>query len=251
MSDLAKVGQYLPVESRIHNINALVKLVFVFFTMIATFLIGNFFSLLVLLLFIIFIYYLSRIPVSFAIKLIKPLFYIIIFTLVVHAINSFDINGARDGLFYSLRIIILLYASIVLVTTTKISELMSIFEKLFLYVPLLGRKFVSKIILTISISYGFIPILIIEANKVIMAQKARGLNFNSNNLIKRAKSYIAVIIPIIVSTFKRAREIAVSLDARCYNEEVRHSLYYEQGVSYKDIVAISIMPVFFYILIKI
>lgn len=250
MNKLLNIGQYLPVESRIHNINAVVKIVFVLFTMVAVFLINSFISLVWLLLCISYIYYLSNIPISFATKLIKPLIYIIIFTLVVHIISSFNLNGARDGLFYSLRIVTLLLASMILVTTTKNSELIGIFERLISYIPFMGHRFISKVTLIISISYGFIPILIIEANKIIMAQRARGLRFDSNNLFMRAKSYIAIIIPIIVSTFKRAREIAVSLDSRCYHEGVKHYLYYEQVISFKDVIAIFLIPVFFYILIK-
>lgn len=250
MNKFLNIGQYLPVKSRIHNTSTVVKIIFVIFAMVAIFLIDSLESLIWLLFFISFIYYLSNIPVSFAIRLMKPLFYIIIFTLAVHLIGSFNLNGARDGFFYSLRIITLLLASTILVMTTKNSELIGISERLMNYIPLLGYRFISKVTLIISISYGFIPILIIEANKVIMAQRARGLNFDSNNLLKRAKSYIAIIIPIIVSTFKRAREIAVSLDSRCYHEGVKHYLYYEQVISYKDIIAIFIISVYFYILIR-
>lgn len=226
-------GQYYPVKSFIHNIDARIKILVTLLYMVSVFFIVSyttFFCMFALLTIIIAI---SHVPYKIVLRSIKGLLFLLIFTAIINifftssgnSLLSFNIGklvisitdqGINFAIKMALRFSLLVLGSSILTFTTTPTELTDALEVLLK--PLTYVKIpVHDLAIIMSIALRFIPGLMEETDKIMMAQKARGANLDSGNFFKKIKAMLPVLIPLFVSAFRRADELADALDARCYN----------------------------------
>ena len=223
------LGQYFPGESVIHKLDPRMKIILTVIYITAIFLASHMYTLLMLFMINITVILLSAIPFIIILKAFKPLLFILIFTVVVNIfmaggetlLLSFGfikiyLDGLRNALFIIIRIMSLVSATSVLITyTTSPTMLTEAIESLLS--PLKKIKVpVHEFAMMMTIALRQIPTLIEETEKIINAQKARGADFYSGNILKRAKALVPVLIPLIISAFRKADELATAMECRCY-----------------------------------
>jgi len=223
------LGQYFPGDSIVHKLDPRMKIIIAIIYITAIFFASDIYTLSVIFLINIIIIFLSKIPFIIILKALKPLIFIIAFTFIINVFMSsgetllFEIgfikvylDGIINAIFFVIRIISLVSATSVFITyTTSPTMLTEAIERLLS--PLKKIKVpVHEFALLMTLTLRFIQPLIEETDKIINAQKARGADFYSGNILKRAKALIPVLIPLIVSAFRRADELATAMECRCY-----------------------------------
>ncbi len=222
------LGQYFPGDTVIHRLDPRTKLVMVIIYIVALFLCKWFVSYAVALLFLVTAVALSKIRPKALFKGLKPLLIIIIFTAVLNLFYTdgtvlvkfwiFKITreGIMNAVFLVLRIMLLVMGTFLLTYTTSPIALTDGLESLLS--PLKKLHFpVHELAMMMSIALRFIPTLIEETDKIISAQKARGADFETGNIFRRAKALIPILVPLFVSAFRRADELATAMECRCYH----------------------------------
>ncbi len=229
ISDIT-LGQYFPGFSVLHRLDPRTKILSAVLFIVAVFLAQNPASFAFLLLFVVSLVLTSRISVPVLIKGIKPIIFILIFTSFINLfltkgsgeplLSFYFINIYTEGIyraiFMSLRVILLINGtSLLLSYTTSPISLTDGIESLLS--PLKAIKVpVHSFAMMMSIALRFIPTLVEETEKIMNAQKSRGADFSSGGLVKRARSLIPLLVPLFVSSFKRADELATAMECRCY-----------------------------------
>jgi len=221
------LGQYIPGNSILHRLDPRTKIFWTILLMAATFLIDSWAEYLMMGLFTLMLMLISGVPIRQSVKGIKPLLFILIFTAVL---NIFFTGGTPilaigpvkvtyEGIFAAIKlflrlVMLVITASLVTITTTPmtmtdgIEKLLKPFEKI--GVP------AHEIAMMMSIALRFIPTLLDETNRIMKAQASRGANFDTGSIFSRIKSFIPVLVPLFVSAFKRADELAEAMESRCY-----------------------------------
>ena len=222
-------GQYYPAHSPLHAMDARMKVILSILYIVAAFLCKNVLAFGALLLSAVLLLLLSRIPPRIVLRALRPLFFIMLFTAVLNlffatgseVLVSFwritiYVEGVYSAVFMLVRIIVLIFGTSVFLTyTTTPIALTDAIESLLS--PLrIFRLPVHEFAMMMSIALRFIPPLMEETSKIMNAQKARGVDFSSGGLIKRAKALVPILIPLIVSSFRRADELAMAMECRCY-----------------------------------
>lgn len=222
------IGQYYPANSVIHRLDPRVKIVATLLFLISLFVQKSVLGYLVATLFLAGVIHLSKVPLKFIMKGLKP---IMILLLITVAFNLFLNNGGEvlvhfwifqiteDGLeisvYMAIRLIYLIAGSSIMTFTTTPNALTDGIEKLLR--PLNKVKVpVHEVAMMMSIALRFIPILLEETDKIMKAQIARGADLESGNIIQRAKAMIPILVPLFVSAFRRANDLAMAMEARCY-----------------------------------
>ncbi|MCR5625988.1 MAG: energy-coupling factor transporter transmembrane protein EcfT [Lachnospiraceae bacterium] len=221
------LGQYYQTRSSLHSLDPRTKLIGVLIYLISLFLFNRIGAYVVALIFLAYVIKTSRVPFSFMIKGMKSivflLFITVIFNLfltagnVVFVIWKFSITdqGIRVAVFTVIRLTFLIIGASVLTLTTTPNNLTDGMEDLMK--PLGVFKVpVHEIAMMMSIALRFIPILMEETDKIMKAQQARGADFEHGGPIKRAKSLVPILVPLFVSAFRRANDLAMAMEARCY-----------------------------------
>lgn len=221
------LGQYYQTDSVIHRLDPRVKLVTTICFIISLFIVDNWIGYLIAILFLALVIRLSRVPVKFMVRGMKSILFLLI---VAGCFNLFLTPGevlvsfwklkiTKEGIFLAsfmaFRLILLIMGSSVMTLTTTPNQLTDGLEKLLgplkhLRVP------VHEIAMMMSIALRFIPILMEETDKIMKAQIARGADFESGNLIRKAKSLVPLLVPLFISAFRRANDLAMAMEARCY-----------------------------------
>lgn len=223
------IGQYYPAKSILHRLDPRTKLVATLLYLISLFLFDGFAGYIVATVFLISIIKLSKVPFKFIVKGLKPIIMLLMITVLFNlfltrngeVLFSFWIftvtsGGLHTAVFMAMRLIYLILGSSLMTFTTTPNELTDGIEKLL--GPLRKIKVpVHEIAMMMSIALRFIPILLEETDKIMKAQIARGADFESGNIIQRAKSMIPILVPLFVSAFRRANDLAMAMEARCYN----------------------------------
>ena len=222
------LGQYFPGDTVVHRLDPRTKLLLVIVYIVALFLCKWFVSYAVALAFLVTAIALSRIRLKALFKGLKPLIIIIIFTALLNLFYSegrvlvefwiFKITyeGIKKAFFMVLRIMMLVMGTFLLTYTTSPIALTDGLESLLS--PLKKIRFpVHELAMMMSIALRFIPTLIEETDKIISAQKARGADFETGNIFRRAKALIPILVPLFVSAFRRADELATAMECRCYH----------------------------------
>lgn len=221
-------GQYIPGNSLIHKLDPRAKLVFLICFIVLTFCTFNFYALAIPIVLAIVFMLLSKIPIKNYLKSMKMMIVVIIITSIFNLfygggqvyfkLGSLSITegGINNSIIIVARILCLLIASALLTFTTSPTNLTTAVESLMKPLKVFHVK-VHEIAMMMSIALRFIPTLLEETDKIILAQKSRGANLDEGNIIKRAKSLIPVIIPLFVSAFRRAIDLAMAMECRCYN----------------------------------
>lgn len=221
-------GRYVPTNSIIHRLDPRAKLLIVFIYICIVFLANNVPSYVALAMFTLLLIVLSKIPLLFFINGLKPILWLVIFTFILHlfftkggnVLFEFGIikvyaGGLQQGIFISVRFMLLVFmASLLTLTTTPISLTDGLESLLH---PLKKLKLpIHELALMMSISLRFIPTLMDETDKIMKAQKARGVDFSSGPLKERLKAIVPLLIPLFISSFKRAEDLATAMEARGY-----------------------------------
>ena len=222
------VGQYYPADSPIHRLDPRTKLVITFLFIIIIFFVRYYTGYIYILAFMMLTIALSKIPVKYILKGLKPLMFIILLTFFINIFFTpgetelFSIwflrvtnEGLRQGFFMALRLVFLVTGTSLLTLTTSPIALTDGIE--LLLKPLRAIRFPShELAMMMTIALRFIPTLLEETDKIMKAQMARGADFESGNLIQRAKSLVPLLVPLFISAFRRADDLAMAMEARCY-----------------------------------
>ena len=247
-------GQYYPVKSFVHNMDARAKIVLSIAYIVAVFLVREFFFLgfLAAFLFVAVAVAFSRVPFIKVLKSIKGIMFFIVFSAVLQLLFNkegtgyswwiFTVTdiGLKKAAFIILRISLVVMGTAILTLTTTPVEIADGIESLLS--PLKFVKFpVHEFALIMSIALRFIPTLMDETDRIISAQKARGADFESGNLFKRAKALIPILIPLLISSFRRADELGDAMDARCYSGSKNRTKYKKLKYSYRDLIALLVV----------
>lgn len=243
------LGQYYPVESFVHKLDPRIKFIIMTAYIVGVFLVKHMYGFIVVAGFAILSTLISRVPILSVLKSLKGIIFIVIFTALLNiffhteGIIYFKIGKlavTEGGVFFALkmalRLILLVLGTTLLTYTTTPMALTDGLERLM--TPLSWIKIpVHDIAIIMSISLRFIPILMEEVQKIMMAQRARGAEFDRGGLIKRAKALLPILIPLFISAFRRADELALALDARCYNATPNRTKYKKLKPHYRDLIA--------------
>ena len=223
------LGQFFPGNSVLHKLDPRMKIILTILYIVLVFLAKSFFSYVFLLLFVCFLLAVSKLPIKPVIKGIRPVLFVILFTAVINIFWTkgdtvlLDIKFTKiyfEGVIFALYMLIRIVAlvmgtSILLTYTTSPIDMTDGIEQLL--APLKKIKIpVHEFSMMMSIALRFIPTLIEETDKIMNAQKARGANFTSGKLLQRAKALIPVLIPLFVSSIRRADDLATAMECRCY-----------------------------------
>lgn len=228
MGNMMIIGQYVPGESFIHRLDPRTKILIIFFFVIFVFFANNVWSYGLLTFFTVMTVIITRVPLRFIVKGLTPIWFLIIFTMLLHLFLTkegpvvFEIvtvkihlDGIKQGLIISLRFFLLVLMTSLLTLTTTPIDITDAIESLLH--PLKKVKFpVHELALMMSISLRFIPTLMQETDKISKAQASRGVDFRTGPMKERIKAIIPLLIPLFVSAFKRAEELAMAMEARGY-----------------------------------
>jgi len=222
------IGQYYPAESPIHRMDARLKLAITLIFIISLFLVNSFVGYAFVLICMALVIKSSKVPVKFMLRGLKSIMIIILFTAFI---NLFLTRGEHvllhvgfvtitmEGLLLAvkmcIRLVMLIVGSSILTLTTTPIQLTDAIEYILKPFKKIGVP-AHEIAMMMTIALRFIPTLLDETDKIIKAQQARGADFDTGNLIQKAKALIPILVPLFVSAFRRAEELALAMEARCY-----------------------------------
>ncbi|MBO8172795.1 MAG: energy-coupling factor transporter transmembrane protein EcfT [Bacillaceae bacterium] len=222
------IGQYVPGDSLIHRLDPRSKILFVLWFVMIVFLADRMISYSLLILFVLLVVKLSRLPFGYIMRGLKPLLWIILLTMFLHIFTTeggailwewkgitIHEAGVIQAVFLSIRLTLLIVLASLLTLTTSPIDMTDGIEKLLSPFQKWGVP-AHELAMMMSISIRFIPTLAEETDKIMKAQMARGADFDSKNLIRRIKSFVPLLVPLFISTFRRAEELALAMEARGY-----------------------------------
>ena len=221
------LGQYYPGDSMVHRLDARTKIIATLLFIIELFVVNNFWGFLIAAAAMFAVIAMSRVPLKFIFRGLTAVFLIIAFTFILNLFMvdgrvlwhwkflTITYEGVHRAFFMAVRLILLIIGSSLLTLTTKPVELTDGLEKLLKPFSKVGLPS-HEIALMMTIALRFIPTLMEETDKIIKAQQARGADFESGNIIQRAKSLIPILVPLFVSSFRIAQDLALAMEARCY-----------------------------------
>lgn len=250
------IGQYFPGNSFVHKLDARIKILISFLFIITLFFIKSFPPYLLILGFIMLIVKVSEIPLNFLLKGLRPLFFIIILTFIINLIFTtgeplfklgpliISKEGFYQALFIALRLIFLVMGTSILTLTTSPISLTDGIEKLLNPFRKIGVP-AHELAMMMTIALRFIPTLLEETDKIMKAQMARGADFESGNLVKRAKALVPLLVPLFINAFRRADELSVAMEARCYRGGENRTRLNELRLESKDLITFGLTLLFF------
>lgn len=255
------IGQYFPGNSFIHKLDARVKILLTLAVIISLFICKNFYSLLLSVVFTLLIVLVGGISFKTVFKSVKPLGIIIVITSLLNLFYGqgeplvtlfgrlkITEDGIYTAIFMAVRIILLVVAGSMLTYTTTPTDLTDAIERLFS--PLKIFKIdIHTVAMTMTIALRFIPTLTEEIEKIMAAQKSRGADMDSGGIIHRAKALIPVLIPLFISSFRRANELAYAMDCRCYKGGKGRTKMKQVKVTARDFVALGAVIALFALII--
>ncbi|HBB28066.1 MAG TPA: transporter [Clostridiales bacterium] len=221
------IGQHYPIDSPIHDLDPRVKIIITFVYIISLFIINIFPAYILVLLFLALAISVSKVPIKFVIKGLKPILIIILITFFINLFLTpgeqifkiFFLKITREGVyqatFMALRLVLLILGTSLLTLTTSPILLTDGIESLLNPFKKIGLP-AHELAMMMTIALRFIPTLMEETEKIMKAQKARGADFESGNIIKRAKNLVPLLVPLFISAFRRADELAMAMESRCY-----------------------------------
>jgi len=256
-------GRYVPADSVVHKMDPRSKIMIIFLFVCIIFLANNVYTYALIGIYTFLMLGLSKIPFRFLYAGLKPILWLVLFTLVLQLffttqgklifhwgpVKIYE-EGIRQGIFISLRFFFLILMTSLLTLTTTPIEITDGLETLLQ--PLNKVRFpVHEMALMMSISLRFIPTLMEETDKIMKAQMARGVEFGSGPIKDRIKAVIPLLIPLFVSSFKRAEELAIAMEARGYRGGEGRTKYRQLSWEPKDtiqLVIIAILAVLLFLL---
>lgn len=250
------LGQYYQTESVIHKLDPRVKLIATFVYIISLFVVKNYIGYAICFLFLALSIALSKVPVKFMVKGMKAILFLLLITVMFNVfltpgetLVSFWIvtitkEGIRQAVTMAIRLSMLVIGSSVMTLTTTPNNLTDGLESIMK--PLNKIKIpVHEIAMMMSIALRFIPILMEETDKIMKAQIARGADFESGNLLKKAKSMVPLLVPLFISAFRRANDLAMAMEARCYQGGEGRTKMKPLIYKKRDVISYGIILIYF------
>lgn len=254
------IGQHYPTGSCIHKLDPRTKILATFSLIIGLFIINSFIPYVYIIAFIFGAVYLSKIPYKYIIKGLKPLRMIIMITFLINIFMTqgesiFSIgplNMTREGLyqafFMAIRLMLLVMGTSLLTLTTSPISLTDGIENLLNPFKKIGVP-AHELAMMMTIALRFIPTLLEETDKIMKAQMARGADFESGNIISRAKGLVPLLVPLFISAFRRADELAMAMEARCYRGGENRTRMKELKMEGRDLVSLGVTTLLLAILV--
>jgi energy-coupling factor transport system permease protein len=253
MTDVS-FGQYVPTTSFVHKLDARIKILLTIAYIVGVFLVKEFqfMGFLASLIFVILATIFADIPFLRVLKSMRAILFFIVLSAILQLffnqegklvfeyafIKIYDNGLAMAGFIVARITLVVLGASLLTLTTSPV-EIADGIESLMS--PLKVIKFpVHEFALIMSIALRFIPTLLEETDRIIKAQKARGAEFESGNIFKKAKALVPVLIPLLICSFRRADELADAMDARCYSGSTNRTKYKKMTMTWRDLVAVVV-----------
>lgn len=244
------IGQYIPGESFVHKLDPRTKILITFLFIISLFVVNKFIGYIFVITFLTIVVYASKVSPKYLYKGLKPVFLLIALTAILNIFMLRDgrllfqlgfikiyESGIKTALFMAIRLILLIMGTSILTLTTSPIELTDGIEKL---LRPIGKGIAHELAMMMTIALRFIPTLIDETDKIMKAQKARGADFESGGLIKKAKSLIPILVPLFISSFRRADELAMAMEARCYRGGEGRTRMKVLKFTFKDFIAFGV-----------
>ncbi len=245
------LGQFYPINSIIHRLDPRIKIILTVLLVVFLFIAQNFYSFLAIACLCIAAVFISQVPVRYMLKSFKPLIFIIIITslfnlfltdgriLWQYGVFKITYEGLNLAVFMVIRLLLLITVTNLLTLTTSPILLTDGLERLMS--PLKKIKVPShEIAMMMTIALRFIPTLLEETDKIIKAQSARGADFSSGNLLSRAKAMIPILIPLFISAFRRADELALAMECRCYSGGENRTRMRQLKIKKADVLSLCI-----------
>jgi len=222
------IGQYYPEDSAVHRLDPRVKIVCTLLYLISLFLFRSVLGYAIATLFLVGVIIQTKVPFRFIFRGLKPILMLLMITVAFNlfltsggdvlfqwGILKITEEGLRTAVYMAIRLIYLIFGSSIMTLTTTPNALTDGIERLLW--PLRKIKFpVHEVAMMMSIALRFIPILLEEADKIMKAQIARGAELEKGNIVTKAKNMIPILVPLFVSAFRRANDLAMAMEARCY-----------------------------------
>ncbi len=221
------IGQFFPGDSLLHRLDPRIKIVLLFALIVSIFAFDTPGAYAALTTLTLALAVSSRVPLSLLFKSVRPLWWLLAFTFLMHLggtpgevmtrvwIFELTYEGMIKGFFLCLRLVLLILLSSLLTFTTSPLMLTDALERLLRPLRVIGVP-AHELAMMMTIALRFVPTLIEETDKIIKAQEARGADFSSGNLLKRLYSLTPILVPLFISAFRRADELAMAMEARCY-----------------------------------
>ena len=221
------LGQFFPGKSILHRLDPRTKIISLFALLIVIFAAEGWAAYLVLIVLTAGLIFLSKVPPLTVLKSVKPLSWIILFTLLIHFVSHegeilakfYVFKVTTEGIIYgvkiSLRLMLLIMLSSLLTFTTSPLQLTDATENLLSPLKRFGVPS-HELAMMMTIAIRFVPTLIEETDKIIKAQKSRGLDFESGGFVKKLRAMVPILVPLFLSSFRRADDLAMAMEARCY-----------------------------------
>lgn len=245
----------MPGESFIHKLDPRTKILISFLFIISLFIVDKFVGYIFVMIFLALVVYIAKISPRYLYKGLKPVFLLIVLTAVLNIFMLKDgrlifhigfikiyESGIRTALFMAIRLILLIMGTSVLTLTTSPIELTDGIERL---LKPIGKEIAHELAMMMTIALRFIPTLIDETDKIMKAQKARGADFETGGLVQKAKNLIPLLVPLFISSFRRADELAMAMEARCYRGGAGRTRMKVLKFTYKDFIAFGVFAILF------
>lgn len=249
------LGQYYPTSSVIHRIDPRLKIIVTLAYIVSLFFVNDFFAYAFVILCLGIVIKMSKVPLKYILRGMKPIFIILIFTFTLNMLMTdgtiivkwgflkITQEGLYNAVFMATRLILLIIGSFLLTFTTKPVKLTDGIESLLK--PLKKIKVPShELAMMMTIALRFIPTLLEETDKIMKAQQARGADFETGNLFKRAKNLIPILVPLFVGAFRIAQDLAMAMEARCYRGGDGRTKLHELKFHGRDAVTIVLTIIF-------
>ena len=254
------LGQYYPGYSVIHKLDSRLKIILTLCFMVAVFVANDFVGYIVVFIYIASTIKISKVPVKYILRGLKPVFLILAFTFILNMLMTdgtivvkfwiFKITyeGIYRALFMVFRIVFLIIGSSLLTFTTKPVKMTDGIESLLKPFVRFGLP-AHELAMMMTIALRFIPTLLEETDKIMKAQIARGADFETGSIFKRAKNLIPIFIPLLISAFRMAGDLAMAMEARCYRGGEGRTKLHVLELKKRDAGAVIVFIVFFAVVI--
>lgn len=250
------IGQYFPGESSVHQLDPRIKIILTMLFVILIFMIQSYWGYMIVFAYLVLTTIISGIPYKYLLRGLKPLLYIIIFTFVINVFFStgthmlwkwslitITYEGLDQATHMALRLVFLVLGTSLLTLTTSPISLTDGIEQMLN--PLKVFKFPAhELAMMMTIALRFIPTLLEETDKIMKAQMARGADFESGNILQRAKSLVPLLVPLFISAFRRADELAMAMESRCYRGGENRTRMKVLSIEKRDYISILITLIF-------
>lgn len=247
------LGQYFPIDSVVHRIDPRIKIISAFIFIVAVFMCKSIASFATAIVFNITTIALSKIKFRTVLRAVKPVLFLVVFTAIINifltggddylfqwGILKITYTGVKAAITMALRIILLVSYTSLLTFTTSPILLTDGIEALLKPFSKIGLPS-HELAMMMTIALRFIPTLLEETDKIIMAQKSRGADFESGNLLKRAKSLVPILVPLFINSFRRADELATAMECRCYKGGQNRTRLKELKLGFADLICFIIV----------